>query len=688
MKRYRFTIIFLILSILCAVYAFFRIKINADYMVFLPGYRPGEPIEKIDNQDVKALLDVSEKFSDGTQIILILYSEKTFFDRESLQDVLKLQEKLLKIEDIKTVLSVTNYVFKTPYFDGSSLKREIVGDEEAKSFISSDGKYLLLNCILKPLDDQKPALRKIEALLKEYPQLSPVLFGQTVINDQLFKEIIKQMVLYPAMMFLAILIVFYLQTRSIKASFVSLLVPILATIVVYSCVALIGSELNVMTVMTISFVLVIGSAYGLHFYNGILRFGKNVRKKMFKPIFFSMITTAIGFLSFLFVKISAFRQLGLMVSSGLALVFLILFTSGYELLYSENKRNPQAISVTIKGSLIGKTLIVAIIIAVIITPFSLGKIEIGMDQVSYFSKNSEIGKAMKILEREFSYREPVFIMMEKNSIFTVKDGQIIKQIIEKISDLEGVSAVQFPQSYPVPTLAMLSRLQPAVGYFVSNAQTVRLVVNITNDAYTHAGKLKQQLEKILSDYREYKFTVASAAFVVDQINSQILQSQLQSLITSLILIFLMIIIAFRKFWLSIVIAIPVALTALFNFDFIVLFNLKLDIATSIVASILVGLVVDYSIHLAHDMRMTRDISKTISNVGMPILTNALGLIAGFTVMSFSKLALFRNISLLLSLGIGFGVCFTLFSEPLIVQRLVKNNEAGQISRKCKNRNSK
>lgn len=92
-------------------------------MVFLPGYRPGEPIEKIDNQDVKALLDVSEKFSDGTQIILILYSEKTFFDRESLQDVLKLQEKLLKIEDIKTVLSVTNYVFKTPYFDGSSLKR-------------------------------------------------------------------------------------------------------------------------------------------------------------------------------------------------------------------------------------------------------------------------------------------------------------------------------------------------------------------------------------------------------------------------------------------------------------------------------------------------------------------------------------------------------------------------------------
>ncbi|MEJ5229860.1 MAG: hypothetical protein WHT65_07635, partial [Pseudothermotoga sp.] len=207
---------------------------------------------------------------------------------------------------------------------------------------------------------------------------------------------------------------------------------------------------------------------------------------------------------------------------------------------------------------------------------------------------------------------------------------------------------------------------------------VRIVANITDDAYRQAGKVKERMNDALKEFTEYRFTLASTSFIVDQINSQILKSQLQSLFTSLILIFLAILIAFRNMSLSVTVAVPVFLTALFNFVFMYLMKLRLDIATSIVASILVGLVVDYSIHLAHDLRLTRDISKTITNIGMPVLTNALGLIAGFSLMSLSKLALFRDVSLLLALGIAFGVSFTIFSEPLIMQRLVKRVEAGQV----------
>jgi len=98
-----------------------------------------------------------------------------------------------------------------------------------------------------------------------------------------------------------------------------------------------------------------------------------------------------------------------------------------------------------------------------------------------------------------------------------------------------------------------------------------------------------------------------------------------------------------------------------------LLGLKLDVATSIVASILVGLVVDYSIHLAHDMRRTKDVFLSIENISMPVLANGLGLIGGFLVLVFSRLALFRDVSLLLILGIGFGVAFTLFSQPILIK---------------------
>lgn len=679
MKRYSATVFFLIVATFFSLVAFFKLKINADYMVFLPGYTPGATLEQIENQDLKDLLNISEKFSDGTQVVVILRSDKTFFQPQEIKKVVDLQNDLSKLEGIKMVLSVLNYVFKTPYFDGNTISEKILQDPESKSFISKDGKYLLLNCILSPSHVPETVLKRIDNLLKNYSTLSPLLFGQIVINNHLFSEIIRQILVYPLLMFLTILIVFWVQTRSLKASLFSLVIPLISTMIVYGFSTFFKVQLNVMTVMCVSFLLVIGSAYGLHFYNGVVRFGKEVRKKMFRPIFFSMFTTAVGFLSFLFVKITAFRQLGVMVSSGLALIFLILFTAGYELLYDERKKYTTTFSFKINSTLVGGILIYLVMAVCVISPFIIPKIEIGMDQASYFTKNSQVGRALKILTEEFSYREPVYIMVEKDSFFNVKDSENIKHMLERLSNINGVASVQFPSSYPVPTLAILSRMQPAINYFVADGKTIRIVANITDEAYRQAAKIKKILHEQLKDYSEYKFTIASTSFIVDQINSQILKSQLQSLITSLILIFISVIIAFRNIGFSAAIVIPVLLTALFNFVFIYLMKLKLDIATSIVASILVGLVVDYSIHLAHDLKTTKNLSKSIENIGMPVLTNALGLIAGFSMMSLSRLALFRNVSLLISFGIAFGVCFTIFSQPLIIEKMVKKYEIRPLS---------
>ncbi|MEJ5229508.1 MAG: hypothetical protein WHT65_05860, partial [Pseudothermotoga sp.] len=252
MRRYRATILFLLLSLILGVLAFLKGRINADYIVFLPGYKPGLTMQQIDNEDLKALLKVSERFSDGTQVVLILHSEDTFFLEEHVTELVKLQEELSKVEGLKTVLSVLNYTFKTPYFNGKTINEKITEDPEAKSLISADGKYILLNCMLQPTDDTRPILRRIESVLKNYQRYSPLVFGQVVINDSLFSEIIKQILVYPTLMFSAILVVFWLQTRSLKASLLSLFIPLLATVIVYGFSALLGIELNVMTVMCVS----------------------------------------------------------------------------------------------------------------------------------------------------------------------------------------------------------------------------------------------------------------------------------------------------------------------------------------------------------------------------------------------------------------------------------------------------
>ncbi len=694
MKKYKYTFIFLVAFVICLLITLSRIEIESGHLVFLPGYKAGQNLDMTKNEHVKSLVKVSRTFADGTQVIVVVRAKSSFFESEALTKLAELQRNLSDLRSVKSVVSVLNYPFKKAYFNGNNLSREILEDPEARNFISFDGKYILLNCVLEPRNDLKfdpQVIKEIRRVLLSYSEFSPLLFGESVINYYLFQEILKQSLLYPAIMFAIILFVFFIQTRCLKATLLALFYPVMSIVLVFAVALSFGMVLNVMTVMSISFLIVIGSAYGLHFYNGVLRFGKDVRKKMFRPIFYSMATTAAGFLSFLFVNIQAFREMGLLVSTGLILNFILLFTSGYELLEENNGKSVKtSLILKLNSRKIGTALLIAITILILFTPLILKNLTIGMDQASYFSERSDVGQAVKILKDNFSYREPIYVVLRKSSVFTLTDGEIIHEIIEKLRNINGISSVQFPISYPIPTLLLARRFQPAISFFVADSQTIRLMVNMTSESYTRSLEIKQEIERILESYKDYSYTLASVAFVVQEMNSQIVKNQLQTLFISLLFIFIAVLIAFRDIFLSMTIILPVALTALMNFVFMSVLKIRLEMSSSIVASILTGLVVDYSIHLAHDLRMTRDINITIQNIVMPILTNALGLIAGFLVLVFSQLLLFRNVSVLLCVGIAFGCIFTLFAEPLILQKLcpATNRDQNKLQRLLRNRREK
>ncbi|ACM23935.1 hypothetical protein [Thermotoga neapolitana] len=133
------------------------------------------------------------------------------------------------------------------------------------------------------------------------------------------------------------------------------------------------------------------------------------------------------------------------------------------------------------------------------------------------------------------------------------------------------------------------------------------------------------------------------------------------------MIFGMVFAIFRKLLSALSVMAPIVFTTVFNFIFMVFFGINLDVSTSITSGILMGLVIDYSIHIASEEQRLKDPYLVIENVGPSVLTNALGLIAGFAVLLFSELALFKNISILMMLGIGVGATFTLIVQPLILQ---------------------
>ena len=128
--------------------------------------------------------------------------------------------------------------------------------------------------------------------------------------------------------------------------------------------------------------------------------------------------------------------------------------------------------------------------------------------------------------------------------------------------------------------------------------------------------------------------------VMTLIQQSLIRSQLQSLGWALILIAILMSIQFRSIPLGLVVTSPTVLTILINFAVMGIVGVAVDMATIMIASIAIGIGIDYSIHFASrlqtEMRKQPDmlfaVDKTLETTGQAILINALTVALGFLVL--------------------------------------------------------
>lgn len=669
-------IIFLSFIIISLIIIFTKGSIYTGPEVFLPGFKFGQTLDKIENENIRNFYKLSNDFNDGNSIFIILFSPQTFFNKENTTKILMIEKQLKHLPYVSSIISPTTIpkitgFSQSTYVKNETLQKEILNDKNSKNLISADGKYIIINVVFKPNQDPKKHLDEIKKIIELHFK-NYYLFGEPIINYALFNELLKQMYIYPVIMFVLILLFFYFQTKSFKAAVFSSFVPIISSIFTISLLFITGKPLNTLTVMIFSFLLVIGSGYGIHYYNAYTRF-KNIKKTnkhILTPILFSMLTTAAGFMSFLFVNIESFKELGLLVSIGLAINVLIIFSFGTDL-FEKNKFNKKPLNFGLKyvGDKIAFISLIIFLIIAILSPLIIKNISIKSDMISYFSSNSKIGKSYKIMTDVFKIREPIFLVIEKDTPFLATDNQKILELTEKLENSKFVSNVNFPANIPIPLLYYFSKSNEALRYYISSKQKIRIVINLTEEGYQNIDTVINLIDTNIQ-YKNYY--IAGTALIWNEINKNILNAQITSLIFASILIFVMVFLIFKSLRTTLSVIIPIGFSTLFNFIFMSIFKINLDISTSITSSILMGLIIDYSIHLASDEKVTKSHEKSIINVGPPILANGIGLILGFSVLLFSSLKLFKAISLLIILGIAIGLYFTLIIQPFILKKIPIN----------------
>ena len=245
--------------------------------------------------------------------------------------------------------------------------------------------------------------------------------------------------------------------------------------------------------------------------------------------------------------------------------------------------------------------------------------------------------------------------------------------LEKECNYNGMAYYEIPYDpakYPVPTREELSGvvngyltlLSGSLDRFVDDEispRVMRVTCQLRNHSTEETGDIIAAAKNFAAEYFPEGYTIEAtgAGEMEYTMTKMIVSSQIQSLLISLISVFIIITIAFGSGWAGLVGAVPLALAILLNYMVMGFAGINLDLVTSIIASVAVGVGIDYTIHFLTTYKEERAKTdnleivtrETFRKSGHGIVTNALAVGLGFLVLCFSKFVVLRYIGVLVAI---------------------------------------
>ncbi|MCR5725544.1 MAG: MMPL family transporter [Treponema sp.] len=265
-----------------------------------------------------------------------------------------------------------------------------------------------------------------------------------------------------------------------------------------------------------------------------------------------------------------------------------------------------------------------------------------------------------------------------HSAYTAAGGKkaSVEQIVhelEKRMNYNGIDYYEIPYDvakYPVASREELGDLVTQYLYLLSSEQIQRFANNMTMPTAirtqvqlrTHST---DETAKIIADAQAYAAKYFPEGYKLEAtgngemeytMTKMVVNSQTVSIILSLFMVFVIISLSFKSGWAGIIGAIPLGFTIFLNFMVMGYAHIALDLCTSIIASVAIGVGIDYTIHFMETYRAERaktDVlemvtKETFRTSGRGILTNAIAVGLGFCVLLFSRFIILRYIGALVA----------------------------------------
>ena len=278
----------------------------------------------------------------------------------------------------------------------------------------------------------------------------------------------------------------------------------------------------------------------------------------------------------------------------------------------------------------------------------------------------------RILNSQITVQEALQLFADAYSAAGGKNATVegMTTELEKSLNFNGSAYYEIPynlEKYPATTREGLSNLVSQYLLLYGGSldrfsddplapQTIRMQVQLRSHSTSETKMIIDDAKAYAAKYFPNGYTIVATGNGEMELSmsDMVISSQFTSILFSIILVFLIIAISFRSPIAGILGALPLAFTIILNYMVMGFAGIHLDLVTSIIASVAIGVGIDYTIHFMESYKQLREKSKNVEDVtlktfavsGHGIVTNAFAVGLGFLVLVFSKFEILRYIGVL------------------------------------------
>jgi predicted RND superfamily exporter protein len=513
-------------------------------------------------------------------------------------------------------------------------------------------------------------INEIRDVIKKYSVNAEVhLGGLPMITDDMMSFIQNDIVVFGIGVFIFIVITLWFIFKKIKWVIIPLLGCAFSVGAMVGILGLLGWKVTVISSNFIALLLILNMAMNIHVTVRFLQIKNEIENisikdsvyeatsKMFKPIFYTVLTTICAFLSLIFSGIKPIIDFGLMMTLGLIVSIVVTFTLIPALLnlfsnsadsINQNEERSKITSALSNFSKENTYLIFGVsLIVVFLSVFGISKLEVENSFINYFDQKTEIYKGMKKIDDKLGGTTPLDVILKfpTSENKKEKDDEFSEWEEDNKGNRDDMSKYWFTRNKIDKILKIHDYLDslPEVGKVISFGSIVRVAEDLTGSKLETLeigvlySKIPEEIKKeIISPYISVKDDEARISIrikdslkdlrrndLINKINSELkskvglteeefklsgvlilFNNLLQSLFKSQILtlgvvmlgISFMFLVLFRNLTLSLIGVVPNFMAAFFILGIIGLLGIPLDMMTITIAAITIGIAVDNSIH--------------------------------------------------------------------------------------------